>query len=168
MQQIAELERRITAALERIGRGVEGLSAGNPDAGGGGAEGDRAELARLGEALDEERMANAQLNERLRVVREKDHETEAALTARLATSGSQLEAYGAELTRLRRTVIQLNGELGKLREAAASGVAEPQLINRAMLAELEAMRASRASEAAELADIVAALNPLLEEARADA
>lgn len=169
MQQIAELERRITAALERIGRGVETLSlsavAHQGDAAGGG---DAAEIARLAEALEEERMANAQLNERLRVVREKDSGVQASLAAKLATSESQLEAYGGELTRLRRTVIQLNGELGKLREAAVSGVAEPQLINRAMLAELEAMRGSRASEAAELADIVAALNPLIEEARADA
>lgn len=174
MQQIAELERRITAALERIGRGVEALSA--PDVasasaapGGLAVSGDgEGEVARLIEALDEERMANAQLNERLKVVREKEAETQAGIAAKLAESGRQLEAYGAELTRLRRTVIQLNGELGKLREAAASGVAEPQLINRAMLAELEALRGSRASEAAELADIVAALNPLIEEARADA
>jgi uncharacterized protein (DUF885 family) len=179
MQQIAELERRITAALERIGRGVETLAAPKAAHEGGVHEGgaqdagapfaaDHAEIARLTEALDEERMANAQLNERLRVLRDKDSESQAGMAARLAESGNQIDLYGAELTRLRRTVIQLNGELGKLREAAASGVAEPQLINRAMLAELEAMRGSRASEAAELADIVAALNPLIEEARADA
>ena len=171
MQQIAELERRITAALERIGRGVETLAAPKAVPQGGVQDAglaDHAEIARLSEALDEERMANAQLNERLRVLRDKDNEAQAGVAARLAESGSQIDAYGAELTRLRRTVIQLNGELGKLREAAANGVAEPQLINRAMLAELEAMRSSRASEAAELADIVAALNPLIEEARADA
>jgi hypothetical protein len=37
-----------------------------------------------------------------------------------------------------------------------------------LLAELEALRATRATEAAELADIVAALNPLIEEARTHA
>lgn len=169
MQQIAELERRITAALARIGRGVEALGAlGAAVEIGGGDNPGQAEISRLSSALDDERMANAQLSERLRAVRETDAEAKAELAAKLDASGSQLEAYGAELTRLRRTVIQLNGELGKLREAAARGVAEPQMINRAMHAELEAMRSSRLSDAAELAEIVAAINPLIEEARTDA
>ena len=49
MQQIAELERRITAALERIGRGVDGLAA-TP----GPILGiDPEDVARLNEALDD-------------------------------------------------------------------------------------------------------------------
>ncbi len=45
---------------------------------------------------------------------------------------------------------------------------EPEHINQALLAELDALRAARAAEAAELSEIVAALNPLIEEAAANA
>ena len=161
MQQIAELERRITAALERIGRGVDGLAAApSPILGI-----DPEDVARLNEALDEDRMANAQLSERLRAVRDKEAEGRAALNARIADLTRQDEERGAELNRLRRTVAHLTGEISALREAAQDALPDPSLINRALLAELEALRATRAAEAAELADIVAALNPLIEEAR---
>jgi chromosome segregation ATPase len=170
MQEIAELERRITAALERIGRGVETLSiAPASDAASElPASMAEAELARLTEALDEERMANAQLNERLRVVRDKDGSEKAALEAQIADLAGQLEGQSTELTRLRRVVDQLNGELADLRDVAERGVTEPEHINKAMLAELQALRSARASEAEELAEIVAALNPLIAEARQDA
>jgi chromosome segregation ATPase len=87
MQDIAELERRISAALARIDRGIEGLAAPadpGPDAG---AE---AEIARLSEALDEERMANVQLAERLRVVKSREVEARAALEAKLAEVTAEL------------------------------------------------------------------------------
>ena len=76
MQDILELERRITAAIERITYGVERLSGAAVPAGASGpalsGEGEAAaRIAHLTEALDEERMTNAQLNERLRVLREK-------------------------------------------------------------------------------------------------
>ena len=168
MQEIAELERRITAALERIGRGIEGLAT-EPHTAPPSSEPplDDALLA-ANEALDEERMANAQLSERLRAVRDKEAETKAALNARIADLTRQDEERGAELNRLRRTVAHLTDELSTLRATAQSGLSDPAQINRALLAELEALRATRATEAAELADIVAALNPLIEEARTHA
>lgn len=168
MQEIAELERRITAALERIGQGVANLAAAappEPDLPPAMAE---AELARLTEALDEERMANAQLNERLRVVRDKDAGDKAALESQVADLTAQLEAQSVELNRLRRSAEQMTAEMADLRDVAQLGVTEPEHINKAMLAELEALRAARASEAEELAEIVAALNPLIAEARHDA
>lgn len=166
MQEIAELERRITAALERIGRGVESMggqtlaplpvlaSDGN--------------LAQLTEALDEERMANAQLAERLRAVRDKDDTDKAALVAARDALQDKVEAQSGELNRLRRSLDQVNGELADLRDLAERSVVEPEHINKAMLAELEALRSARASEASEIAEIVAALNPLISEARANA
>ena len=169
MQEIAELERRITAALERIGRGVANLPTAPVT-----VESElplsmaEAELARLTEALDEERMANAQLNERLRVVRDKEAGEKSALHTQLEDLTAQLEAQATELNRLRRTVDQVNGELADLRDVAERGVTEPEHINKAMLAELMALRAARASEAEELAQIVAALNPLIAETRHDA
>ena len=163
MQEIAELERRITAALERIGRGVESLG-GQGMAAMPVLAGD-SDLAQLNEALDEERMANAQLAERLRVVRDKDDTEKAALVAARDALQDQLAAQSDELTRLRRSLDQVNGELADLRDLAERGVVEPEHINKAMLAELEALRSARASEAVEIAEIVAALNPLISEAR---
>ncbi len=63
---------------------------------------------------------------------------------------------------MRKTVIQL-------RETAARACARrrprgwpnPHLINKAMLAELEALRATRLTEMAEMDEILAALNPLM-------
>ena len=169
MQEIAELERRITAALERIGRGVDNLPAApmvlESELPLSMAE---AELARLTEALDEERMANAQLNERLRVVRDKEAGDKSALQTQVEDLTAQLETQAIELSRLRRTIDQQNGDLADLRDVAERGVIEPEHINKAMLAELEALRAARTSEAEELAEIISALNPLIAEARHDA
>ena len=164
MQQIAELERRITAALERIGRGVESLGSRPVVV----DTGNEAEIVRLTEALDEERMANAQLSERLRVVRKKDAAAQAELTAQLDTATGLMETQETELRRLHRSVAELTEELASLRAAAVKGATDPHAINRIMLVELEALRSVRAAEAVELAEIVAALDPLIEEPRADA
>lgn len=95
MQEIAELERRITAALERIGRGVDILAA--PPAAPPSAMLPESDFARLNDALEEERMANAQLAERLRVHRDR----EAALAGQLAELTARFEAQAAELAGLR-------------------------------------------------------------------
>ncbi|GLS87781.1 hypothetical protein GCM10010873_27550 [Cypionkella aquatica] len=148
MQDITELERRITAALERIGRGVESLSAAvpmpsdNPT-----AMLPESDFAALSEKLDEERMLNAQLQERLRAVHLKDEAEKAALTAQIAA---------------------LTAELSELRDLAENSVIEPEYINQSLQSELDALRAARASEAEELSEIIAALNPLIEEAAANA
>ena len=123
MQNIAELERRITAAVERIGRGVETLKSTLP------TPSDQptamlpeSDFAALNELLDEERMLNAQLNERLRVVHQKDDAEKQRLVDQIAS----------------------------------------------LTAEVAALNAARAAEADELAEVIAALNPLIEEASANA
>lgn len=73
MSQIEELQSRLTAALERIDAGLDGLAAapaeaGEPDPG-------------LAVALEEEKLANAQLEERLRVIKSKHQEEIDALTS---------------------------------------------------------------------------------------
>ena len=99
MQEIAELEKRITAALERIGRGLEGMAVAPAEP--PSAMLPESDFARLNDALEEERMANAQLAELLRVHRDR----EAALAAELAelTARGQAEAADrdAELAGLR-------------------------------------------------------------------
>ena len=81
-----------------------------------------------------------------------------------------LDAQGLDVQRLSSTVAQLREDLRRLREAAEQGVVDPSLINRAMMAELDALRATRAAEVNEMNDILSALGPILdaEEARAHA
>lgn len=65
MSQIDELQSRMTRALDRISKGVEALEAPQPapePVDDGSAE----EIARLSAALEDEKMANAQLEARVR------------------------------------------------------------------------------------------------------
>lgn len=151
MQDILELERRITAAMERITYGVERLASGSAGAGlgavGAGAAGAEAasgdaaaRIAHLTEALDEERMTNAQLNERLRVLRDKAGQGSDEAVADLQT---KLAAQADELGTLRRVLAEAGREIASL-------------------------RAARAAEAEELAEIVIALDPLVTAASPEA
>ncbi|WP_395002787.1 hypothetical protein [Cypionkella sp.] len=163
MQDIAELERRITVALERIDHGVTALvvpslqdapSAMLPES----------DFAKLNEALDEERMLNAQLNERLRVVSDKAQSDKTALLAEISELNAQVSDQSAELGRLREALASLSDDLDALRGMAEGNVIEPEQINHALQTELEQLQASRAAEAAELASIIKALTPLVAEA----
>lgn len=173
---IALHERRLAAALDRIGRAVERAAAAPPAAPAAPAAakraapaaGDAAEIARLREALEVERTAVAQLSERLKTVRERDGQGRAQADARIETMTRQLDMQGLEIARMRKLTVQLRETLRTMTEAAAAGTTEPHLINKAMLAELEALRAQRQSESAEMDEILTALVPLIEEAAADA
>lgn len=173
MQEITELERRISAALDRIGKGLERL----PLGGGGGlaaaaapvasaseAVAAPAEIAALKAQLEEERARSAQLQDRLRSVKDKDLVLHSQLQEKVEKMTRQLDVQGLELQRMRKTAITLREQLRVLREAQASGLAEPQLLNKAMLAELDALRATRLTEMAELDEIAAALDEHLTEA----
>ncbi|CAM9972660.1 MAG: hypothetical protein CMF72_23805 [Mameliella sp.] len=129
-------------------------------------EGDTPEVTELKEALDEEQMANAQLQERLRVLKARMAEAEAPTGTEPAGSAS-LAALDAELQKLRAANEELMAANAALREANAQGVGEPELINRGMEAELEALRAARSAEAAETGAVLDALTPLLAEAAED-
>lgn len=169
MSDIAELERRITAALERIGRGLDSLPAG---AGLGAQDATdpetteqlrarEAEIAELQAQLAAERAASAQLSDRVKVVKEKQETGVAALERKAAEMTRQLDVQGLELQRMKKTNIHLRETIRILREAMQEGMVEPQLINKSMLAELEALRASRAAEMAEMDEILGGLEPLL-------
>lgn len=162
MQDVGELERRISAALERIGRGLDALAA--PQEAGDAPPVDTAEIVKLRAQLEEERLANAQLQERLRVVKEREAAHQVQMQDRMDKLTRQLDVQGLELQRMRRTTIGLRDQLRQLRQAQAEGVAEPQLINKAMLTELDALRATRLTEMAELDEIAAALEEHLTEA----
>ena len=166
MNEIAELERRISAALARIGQGIDAVLADLADAGPLGPaaqDGGPAAEAELREALEAERAANAQLTERVRAIKEKQETMVGALERKVARLSQQLDAAGVELQRHKRLNAELTEANRALSEAARAGVAEPQLINRSMLTELEALRAARATEIAEMDEILSELKPLIGE-----
>ncbi|ETW14317.1 hypothetical protein ATO8_00370 [Roseivivax marinus] len=168
MTDIDALHSRIGTALERISRGVEALdrpqtapeAAPEPEA----PAADTGEIARLTEALEEERLANAQLEERVRGIRDKQERQVAELREQVAASREALSQLDAELGRLRRANDQLRATNEELTGALAEQIGEPHLVNKAMLAELESIRAARAADLAENAALIAALEPLLTEA----
>ena len=185
MQDLADLERRISAALQRIGDGLESLSSrSGPDAHTAVADGatldDR--LASLSADLDAERALSASLRQRIAALESApaapaptimDLPSDvAALYARIDRMTAQLDVQGLEMQRMRKTVVQLRENLRSLRDAQIANLADPDQINRAMLAELEAMRVARLSEVAEMDEILSELTPLITppttEERADA
>lgn len=158
MNQITELERRITAALVRIGVGLDRIDSEGAKAGSGGGE-----ETRLSEALEAERATNAQLNERVRAIRERQETTVAGLERKLERMTRQLDAQGIEMQRLKKTGVGLREALRGLRGAQEAGLTEPHLINKSMLAELESLRAERQAEVIEMAEILDELAPLIGE-----
>lgn len=163
MPTIAELERRIAAALDRIGQGLDRMPAPQPPAA---LQAD--DPTALQEALEAERGAVAQLAERLRTIKEREAKARADLEARIAELTETRDQQGLELQRLRKTVGQLRDTLTAQNDAVRAGVTEPQVINKSLLAELEALRAQRRSESAEMEAILTALAPLIEEPAAHA
>jgi uncharacterized protein YhaN len=73
-----------------------------------------------------------------------------------------------ELQRLRQVNAELRDINGQLREALTESVSEPHLVNKAMLAELEALRATRSADAAEMDAILEELTPIIEREAKDA
>jgi hypothetical protein len=167
MQDITELEKRITAALERIGKGVDRLAAQpRPATAASAASASSAAAAPVADSalraqLEEEKSLTAQLQARLRATKER--EAKGDLQEKLDRLTQELDVKGLELQRMRRVNASLREQLEALRTAQASGVTDPSLINKAMLTELEALRATRLTEIAEMDDILAALEPHLSE-----
>lgn len=151
MSDIEELERRISAAFDRIGQAVDGFA---PPATGAGT-------GELQDALLTEQATNAQLTERLRVMKEREASQAAEAAEKVDRLTRALDAQGLELQRMKKTVIQLRESLRALREAQTEAVADPHLVNKAMLTELEALRATRLTEMAQMDEILAELHPLI-------
>jgi predicted nucleic acid-binding Zn-ribbon protein len=158
MQEIVELEGRITAALERIGKGVDRLAQASRSAPAGAS----AAEAALRAQLEDEKALNAQLQEKLRAAKER--EPKGDLHEKIDRLTRQLDVQGLELQRMRRTAAALRDQLSALRAAEAAGMTDPHLINKAMAAELDALRAERLTEVAEIDEILAALDPHIAEA----
>ncbi len=148
MSSIEELEGRIVAAMDRIAQGVSGL----------GPSGDSEDIKT---ALEDERLANAQLNERLKKLADQLETTQSQAQERTDLAAKRIQSLDLELQRLRKATEQLRESNAALREANEAGVGDAHLINKAMLAELEALRASRAADVAEADTILSAMDAIL-------
>lgn len=153
MSNIDELQRRITGAMDRIASGLDQIGSGQ-------AEPD----PEMVQALEDERTANAQLTERVRALKARSDAEIAELRGLVEEAQARMAKLDTDLQRVRRANTQLSDACAALREANEAGVGDPHLINKAMLAELEALRAVRAADVAETSAIISALAPLVENA----
>jgi hypothetical protein len=153
MSDIGLLEQRITAALARIAQSLDQpVAASVPDA--------------VLEELESERLLNAQLSERVRVLKEKQDSMVGALQERVNSLVEQLDSLGVEYQRLKKSAIALRENNRVLREALEQDMQEQgsdaHLINKSMMAELDALRTHRLAESAEMDELIAELRPLVE------
>ncbi|MFT5798653.1 MAG: chromosome segregation ATPase [Candidatus Azotimanducaceae bacterium] len=153
MSDIDELQRRITAAMDRVAGGLDQLGA---NSGG--------DTAALEQALEDEKLANAQLSERVRLLKQRQDDELADIKASAAGATAQMAGLDLEVQRVRKANDELRNSNQALRAANEAGVAEPHLINKAMMAELEALRAARAVDVSETNAIIDALTPLIADA----
>jgi DNA repair exonuclease SbcCD ATPase subunit len=169
MNEITELEGRIAAALGRIRRQVEaiGQTAPEPETAGGPAEGpdSAALIAELTARLDEEQTVNAQLEERVRALKDRQDGRLAELEAQSAAAAERLTRMDAELQRLQAVNADLRAVATEMRRALQDEVADPELVNRAAIAELDALRAARDADRVEVEAILTELVPLMGEGR---
>lgn len=167
MSEINELERRLTAALDRIGLGVAQLSEAeamvtSPKTEAAPQTDDSAaKIAALEATLAEERAANVQLEGRVQALKQRQDEQVTDVAQAADATKKQLVRFDRELQKLRQVNAELREINDKLRAAAETGVSDPHLINRAMQAELEALRVSRAADAAEIEAIITELRPIV-------
>jgi|TARA_R100000049_G_C1890019_1_gene43416 chromosome segregation ATPase len=177
MTQIDELQSRIARALDRIALGVDHLAppaplpepaaaplpedAPPPPAG--------EDLEQLTAALDEERMANAQLEARVKLLHARLADgADAGLREQIAVQRDTMAELDGALQRLRQANDMLRRSHEDMRAALEAGVGEPHLVNQAMLAELESLRAERDAERVEARAVLGALEPLLSGAESPA
>lgn len=171
MSEIPLLEARITAALDRIKQGVDGLNSATVETPVS-VEPDRAatdtQVGELNAKLDEEKTANAQLEERVKLLKERQDGKLAELESNVDAGRARSARMDRELQRLRQVNAELRDINNQLREAVSAGVSQPQLVNKAMHAELEALRATRMADAAEMDAILQELTPIIAQESSDA
>ena len=161
MADITDLEQRITAALDRIGNGLDGLTAADQ------GKLDKAEIADLRESLEAEKTANSQLEERVVAIKDKQVTLVAALEAEVDKLRNDHARNTADVQNIKRVNVKLRKNNSALRDANQQGIGDASLINSGLDAELDALRVSRDSDRAELDAILVELKPLVE-GRADA
>ncbi|WP_093992118.1 hypothetical protein [Flavimaricola marinus] len=163
MNDIIELEGRIAAALGRIRRQVEAMSPTRTDA--DDADKSAETIAALTARLDEERTVNAQLEERVRALKDRQDGRLSELEAQAEAGTKRLADLDTELQRLQAVNTELRAVASEMRRALQDEVADPELVNRAAIAELDAVSAARDADRAEVEAILSELAPLIGEGR---
>lgn len=153
MDDIAEFERRITAALDRAGQALDALGSGDGE-----------DAAKLKAELEAERVANSQLEERVRAIKEKQEKMVARLEDEVAELKETLAAKDTVLQQTRSVNEALRASNEALRKANIKGLGDPGLVNASMVTELDSLRTARAADRAEIEEILATLQPVLKEA----
>jgi regulator of replication initiation timing len=151
MQDISNVEARLEDALARI-EAVTGRL---------GAILAEDEASALRAALDDERLANAQLMERVKVIKERQETQIAELEGKVRRLGRTLATQEATLMKLRGVNDALRANNDALRAANAEGVGNPDLINASMARELDALRQARAADRAEMDEVMGELSALV-------
>lgn len=161
MAELAELEKRIAEAIERIRTGIEGLQpasdtdmvpAEEADALASQLSAVTSDLSDATEALEAERARVAVLERQL---------AEAQAASQTPDLSEDLAATEAELRTLRGAVHELQTANAELRQTALSGVTDPDLINRSLAADLEAVQLARLAELRDIDAILASLDPII-------
>lgn len=153
LDQIDAFQQRINAALERLGQTLEASS---------GSAASETDMADLRQELEDEKTANGQLEERLKAQAAKRTALEEEIEALREQNAESASRLDAELQSLRRANRQLRDSNSALRDANTAGVGEPHLINKSMMAELEALRAERKADRAETSAILASLTAAID------
>ncbi len=155
MSQIEELQRRIITAMERIGSGVEALRDGAPTGGG--------DDTALRTALQEERVANAQLEERLKTLKERHAQEIDAVRAQTAPDG-EADALRVQLAEAATQLAAVEAARAELADAKAALENSDEVA--ALKAEIEALQFNQgaAEEAESLRAEVEQLTPLADRA----
>jgi predicted nucleic acid-binding Zn-ribbon protein len=182
MSEIAQFETRISAALDRIrtaakaahaagevpDEAVDQLTAPDAAPAPAAATAQDADLVELRRQLDEERTANAQLEERVKALKQRQDGKLNDLEGAVKAGRKRATEMDRELQRLRQVNAELREINDQLRQAVEAGLSEPHLVNKAMMAELDALRATRAADAAEMDAILGELRPILQQEAEDA
>ena len=119
-------------------------------------------VAELEKQLEDERLANAQLEERVQALKARQDGRVAELEAAAEGNLAKLARFEKDINRLREVNAEWRANNSRLREALGDGITEPELIYRAMAAELEALRALRQADATEVDAVLDELRPLIE------
>jgi predicted nucleic acid-binding Zn-ribbon protein len=165
MTDLPDLQSRLDVALERIRVAAQNVAP--PElAQDDGPSNDR--VVELNAKLEDEQTANAQLEERVKLLKERQDGKLAELESNVEAGRARSARMDRELQRLRQVNAELRDINGKLRDAMTAGVSETHLVNKAMLAELEALRATRSADAAEMDAIIEELAPIIEREAEDA
>ena len=151
MSDIAELERRITFALERVANAAAR------------GDGSSAELSELKNSLADEQVENERLRDRLQDMKDSHGAALEALEGKLDQIRTQISRQEHDLSKLRAVNAQLRENNAKLRDANAAGLADADLVNQSLSTELEAVRTTQATDRSELDAILEDLRPLVEE-----